>query len=80
MTITRPTKRRSKAEDFLAAAPDAKRAPKLRGDRQPLGFSLPSELVAEVDAVASAERRSRVKMIEVMLEDWLREHKRERAA
>jgi metal-responsive CopG/Arc/MetJ family transcriptional regulator len=67
----------------MAAARSAtKRPAKAAARTQPRAFNLrlPSELVAEVDDVAAKERRSRVKMIEVMLEDWLRSHRGQRAA
>lgn len=73
------TKRPSKAETFAAGAPDAKPAPKLRGKRQPIAFTLPPELIAEVDTVAAEEKRSRVKMIEFILEDFLRNRQRQAA-
>jgi hypothetical protein len=79
MAITRPSKR-SQVDSFTAAAPDAKPAAKLRGKRQPLAFTLPPELIAEVDAVAAEEKRSRVKMIEFILEGFLRERRRGQAA
>ena len=44
-------------------------APKLRGRRQMLTFSLPPDLVARVDAEAANEHRSRANMIEVILRE-----------
>ena len=41
--------------------------PKLRGKRQPMALSLPLELIAEVDAMAAEQERSRVKMMEILL-------------
>jgi hypothetical protein len=61
-----------------AAAPDAKPALKLRGKRQIITFGLPPELIAAVDAIAVAEKRSRAKMIEVILENFIREHSGDR--
>jgi len=78
MTITRPKPR--KAEAFLSGAPDAAREPKLRGKRRPMALSLPPDLVAEVDAIAAEESRSRAKMIEVVLRDFVRERRRGEAA
>jgi hypothetical protein len=66
MAITQPLKR-SKSDVFASGAPDAKSAPKLRGKRQMLTFSLPPELIVAVDNIAEAESRSRANMIEVML-------------
>jgi Ribbon-helix-helix protein, copG family len=58
----------SVAEEFTAEAPDAKAAgPKLRGRRQPIALALPPELIAELDAMASAQERSRAKMLEILL-------------
>jgi len=48
-----------------------KAAPKLPGHRQMLTLSLPPDLVANVDARAAKERRSRANMIEVMLQENL---------
>jgi hypothetical protein len=66
MTITR-LKPGSVAEAFTAEAPDAKPAPKLRGKRQPIALALPPELIAEVDAMAAQQERSRAKMMEMLL-------------
>jgi hypothetical protein len=65
-----------------AARSATKRPAKAAPREEPRAFNLrlPPELVAKVDAVAVEERRSRVKMIEVMLEDWLRSHLGQRAA
>ena len=70
MAITQPSKR-SKADDFAAGAPDAKATPKLRGHRQPIAFTLPPEIIAGIDAVAAEEDRSRAKMIEIILRQYL---------
>jgi hypothetical protein len=76
------SKRRSETGE--ASAPNAERPSpwnvKLRGKRQPLTFTLPPELVARIDAVASEERRSRAKMIEIALEDFLKRRQRASAA
>ncbi len=67
MAITRH-KSHSVAEAFTSAAPDAKAVgPKLRGKRQPIALALPPELIAEVDAMAAREERSRAKMMEILL-------------
>jgi hypothetical protein len=66
MAITR-LKPGSVAEAFTSEAPDAKPAPKLRGKRQPIALALPPELIAEVDAMAAAQERSRAKMMEILL-------------
>jgi hypothetical protein len=79
MAITQPSKR-SKADDFASAAPDARRAPKLRGKRQPLAFTLPPEIIAGVDAVATEEKRSRANMIEIILEQYLQARQQRAAA
>jgi hypothetical protein len=70
MAITQPSKR-SKSDAFVAAAPDAKSAPKLRGKRQPLTFTLPPELIAGIDALAAEDKRSRANMIEIILGQYL---------
>jgi hypothetical protein len=78
MAITQPS-RRSKADVFAAAAPDAKPMPKLRGKRQPLTFTLPPELIAGIDAVAAEQKRSRANMIEIILDQYLQAREREAA-
>jgi hypothetical protein len=45
-----------------------------------VAFVLPGALVAELDAIAAQEKRSRAKMFEFILEDWLRSHRGQRAA
>jgi metal-responsive CopG/Arc/MetJ family transcriptional regulator len=35
---------------------------------------MPDKLVAAIDRVADAERRPRSNQIQVMLEDWMRDH------
>lgn len=79
MAITRH-KTSSVAEAFTGAAPDAKpTGPKLRGRRQPIALALPPELIAEVDAMAEKEERSRAKMMEILLRGAL-ERARDEAA
>ena len=79
MAITQPSKR-CKSDAFSAEAPDAKPAPKLRGKRQPLTFTLPPDLIAEIDAVAAAEDRSRAKMIEIGMRQFVQNYNRRQAA
>jgi hypothetical protein len=79
MAITQPSKR-SKADAFAAEAPDARPAPKLRGKRQPLTFTLPPELIARIDAIAAEEERSRAKMIELVLRGFVQERAARQAA
>ena len=45
---------------------------KLRGQRQPMAISLPPDLVTEIDAVAAAEARSRAKLVEVVMRNFVR--------
>ena len=79
MAITsRP--RRSKLDEFTAAAPDAKPEPKLRGHRQPIAFTLPPDLIAAVDRIAARDDRSRAKMIEIALRRFVQEEERATAA
>jgi hypothetical protein len=67
MAITK-LKRGSASEQFTSEAPDAKPAgPKLRGRRQPIALALPPELIAQVDAMAAEQERSRTKMMEILL-------------
>lgn len=80
MAITQPSKR-SKADAFAAEAPDAKAAgPKLRGKRQTITFGLPPDLIAEIDAIAAEESRSRARMIEIGMRQFVRGYRRETAA
>jgi hypothetical protein len=76
MAITQPSKQ-SKADAFAAGAPDAKPGgPKLRGKRQPIAFTLPPDLIADIDEIAAVESRSRAKMIEVVLRGFVRDYRR----
>jgi hypothetical protein len=79
MAITQPSKR-SKADVFAAAAPDARPTPKLRGQRQMITFGLPPDLIAEIDAIAAEESRSRARMIEIGMRQFIREYRRREAA
>jgi len=79
MAITQPSKR-SKADAFAAEAPDAKPAPKLRGKRQTITFGLPPDLIAEIDAIAAEESRSRARMIEIGMRQFIRDYRRGAAA
>jgi hypothetical protein len=54
-----------------AEKPEA-RTPKLRGRRRPIPLTLPPELVAELDALATVELRSRGMMIELLLREALK--------
>jgi hypothetical protein len=76
MAITQPSKR-SKADAFAAGAPDAKPAPKLRGKRQTITFGLPPDLIAEIDAIAAEESRSRARMIEIGMRQFVRDYRRQ---
>jgi hypothetical protein len=79
MAITQPSKR-SKADRFAAGAPDAKPAPKLRGNRQPIAFTLPPEIIVAIDVVAAEEKRSRANMIEIILGQYLQARQQREAA
>jgi metal-responsive CopG/Arc/MetJ family transcriptional regulator len=65
---------------FAAEAPDARAAPKLRGKRQTITFGLPPDLVAEIDAIAVEESRSRARMIEIGMRQFVRDYRRREAA
>ena len=58
----------------------AKPAPILRGQRQPMAISMPPDLVAEIDAIAAAEGRSRAKTIEVVMRDYVQRYRKRAAA
>ena len=72
MAITRPAK--SKVETFVKAAPDARPERIMRGNKRPLSFTLPPDLIDAVDALAAEEERSRAKMIEIILRRFVRQH------
>jgi hypothetical protein len=48
--------------------------------RQPITFTLPPDLIAEIDAVAAAEDRSRAKMIEIGMRQFVQSYNRRAAA
>lgn len=73
MAITARPKR-SKLDEFTAAAPDARPVRKLRGRKQPLALTLPPDLIEAVDAIAAEEDRSRAKMIEIALRRFVQDH------
>ena len=79
MTNTIPAKH-SKVDAFSAAAPDAKPERKLRGRKAPITLTLPPDLIERVDAAAARNRRSRASMMEVALDEWLRQDEARRAA
>lgn len=76
MAITRPAK--SKVEAFVEAAPDARPERTMRGNKRPLAFTLPPDLIDAVDAIAAEEDRSRAKMIEIILRRFVQEHATQR--
>jgi hypothetical protein len=51
MAITRPAK--TKVEAFVEAAPDARPERTMRGNKRPLAFTLPPDLIDAVDAIAA---------------------------
>ena len=57
-----------------------KPAVKLRGDRFPLSVTLPPELVAELDAIAAGQERSRAKVIEFACREYVQRHHHRSAA
>jgi metal-responsive CopG/Arc/MetJ family transcriptional regulator len=57
-----------------------KSAPKLHGLRQPMTITLPPELVAEIDAIAAEEDRSRAKMIEIGMRQFVQAYRHKAAA
>lgn len=79
MAITRQPKT-SRSEAFTAEAPDAKPVPKLRGRRQPIALALPPDLLRTIDEFAAQERRSRANLIEIILDNWVRAQRANKAA
>ncbi len=79
MAITMPAKR-SKVDAFAAAAPDARPERKLRGRKAPITLTLPPELITRLDAAAARNRRSRASMMEILLDDGLRQYEAREAA
>jgi metal-responsive CopG/Arc/MetJ family transcriptional regulator len=43
-------------------------------------FGLPPDLIAEIDAIAAEESRSRARMIEIGMRQFIREYRRREAA
>ena len=60
--------------------PKRKAPAKLRGQRQPLAITLPPDLVAEIDAIAAQESRSRTRLIEVVMRAYVQSYQRKTAA
>jgi len=73
MAITRLSKR-GKADVFVETAPDGKRDYTLRGKRRPITFTLPPDLITQIDQIAAKEERSRAKMIEIGMRKFVREY------
>ena len=55
-------------------------AVKLRGKWFPVSILLPPDLVADIDAVAAKESRSRARMIEVACRQFVQSYQRRSAA
>jgi hypothetical protein len=49
-----------------------------RPSLRPYTFNLPPDLIAAIDAIATEDRRSRVRTVEVALAEFVREHRRSR--
>ena len=62
--------------------PPRKSAPRPAGrpETKVFTFVLPVPLIAEIDAIAGEERRSRVKTVEVALEEFVRQYRANHAA
>jgi metal-responsive CopG/Arc/MetJ family transcriptional regulator len=43
--------------------------------RQQVTLTLPPDLLARLDAVAEKEERSRAKLVEIVMRQWLEEHR-----
>jgi hypothetical protein len=54
--------------------------PANRPETKVFTFILPITLIEQIDAIAGEERRSRVKTVEVALEEFVRQYRAERAA
>jgi hypothetical protein len=78
MAITKRAK--SRAEEFVQAAPDAQPQRAMRGKKRQLVMTLPPDLIEAVDVVAAEEERSRAKMIELLLRGALEGRTRKAAA
>ena len=79
MAITRPAKR-TQVEEFAEAAQKPTTTAKLRGRKRLLTLTLPPDLVETVDAIAAEEERSRAKIIEFALRQYVQGHRRREAA
>jgi metal-responsive CopG/Arc/MetJ family transcriptional regulator len=53
---------------------------KLHGQRQPLAVTLPPELIVEIDAIAARESRSRARLVEVVMREFVQSYQRRSAA
>jgi hypothetical protein len=71
MTITKGAKRGPDA--FAAEAPDAQPSRRMRGHKAQLTLTLPPDLIRRVDEAADRHRRSRASMVEIALDEWLRQ-------
>jgi hypothetical protein len=80
MAITRPANRKQVDEFAEAVAQRPRAAVKLRGRKRPLALTLPPDLVEAVDAIATEEERSRAKIIEFALRQFVRNYKHREAA
>jgi uncharacterized membrane protein len=74
MAITKAA-RPSKVDAFVKGAPDARPARNMRGRKSALSITLPPDLIAEYDDIASAEIRSRARMMEVALREWAAQYR-----
>jgi hypothetical protein len=79
MAITRPANRKQ-VDEFAAEAQKPRPTVKLRGRKRLLTLTLPPDLVDTVDAIAAEEERSRAKIIEFALRQFVRDYKHQEAA
>jgi hypothetical protein len=70
MAITKLAKR-NQVDVFIGGAPDAPKAPKLRGRKKPITLTFPPDLLDRFDAAAAKHDRSRASMLVIVVRDWL---------
>jgi hypothetical protein len=79
MAVTRPANRKQ-VDEFAAAAQKPQPTAKLRGRKRLLTLTLPPDRVETVDAIAAQEERSRAKIIEFALREFVQNHRNREAA
>jgi hypothetical protein len=72
--------RESKVETIASGAPDARPVAKPRGRKKPFAMTLPPDLIEAVDGIAAEQERSRAKMVEMALRQFVDSYRANREA